>query len=110
MNDFMSGLDELYRDLHAHPELGFQEHRTAGIVADRLAGLGYATETGVGDTGVVGVLRAGDGPVVMLRADMDALPVSSLPSNHSPLFAPVIEPTLRTGVGALTCAALAWLS
>jgi len=66
----------LYQDLHAHPELGFQEHRTAGIVADRLAEIGgIEVTTGVGRTGVVGVLANGDGPVVWLRADMDGLPV-----------------------------------
>ena len=71
-------LDELaalYRDLHAHPELAFAEHRTAGIVAERLHGLGYQVTTGVGGTGVVGLLPNGDGPTVLLRADMDALPV-----------------------------------
>ena len=71
-------LDELaalYRDLHAHPELAFAEHRTAGIVAERLRGLGYQVTTGVGGTGVVGVLANGDGPTVLLRADMDGLPV-----------------------------------
>lgn len=66
----------LYQDLHAHPELGFQEHRTAGIVADRLAEIGgIDVTTGVGGTGVVGVLTNGEGPVVWLRADMDGLPV-----------------------------------
>ena len=65
----------LYEDLHRNPELSFQETRTAGIVADRLRALGYDVTTGVGRTGVVGVLANGDGPVVMLRADMDALPV-----------------------------------
>ena len=65
----------LYRDLHAHPELSFGEVRTAGIVADRLAALGFEVATGIGRTGVVGQLRNGDGPVVLLRADMDALPV-----------------------------------
>lgn len=66
----------LYQDLHAHPELGFQEHRTAGIVADRLAEIGgIDVTTGVGGTGVVGVLANGEGPVVWLRADMDGLPV-----------------------------------
>ena len=72
------GLDELaalYQDLHAHPELAFAEHRTAGIVAERLHGLGYQVTTGVGGTGVVGVLASGDGPTVLLRADMDGLPV-----------------------------------
>ncbi len=68
------------RDLHAHPELGFQEHRTAALVAERLAALGYRVRTGVGKTGVVGVLEggaAGTGPkrTVLLRADMDALPI-----------------------------------
>jgi metal-dependent amidase/aminoacylase/carboxypeptidase family protein len=68
-------LAELYRDLHRNPELSFQEERTAGIVATRLRELGYETTTGVGRTGVVGVLRNGDGPTALLRADMDALPM-----------------------------------
>ncbi|WP_158867527.1 amidohydrolase [Leifsonia sp. AG29] len=71
-------LEALYRDLHAHPELSFSEHRTAGIVADALAGLGLEVHSGIGRTGVVGVLRNGDGPTVLLRADMDALPVREL--------------------------------
>src|ERR1700722_13579400 len=64
------------RDLHMHPELGFNEHRTAGIVADRLRKLGYEVHTGIGQTGVVGIMR-GDKPgrTIMLRADMDALPI-----------------------------------
>jgi hippurate hydrolase len=66
---------ELYRDLHRHPELAFQETRTAGIVASRLRSAGYDVTEGVGRTGVVGVLANGVGPVVLLRADMDALPV-----------------------------------
>ena len=65
----------LYEDLHAHPELAFQEHRTAQVVADRLRALGCETTTGVGGTGVVGVLRNGPGPTVLLRADLDGLPV-----------------------------------
>lgn len=69
-------LEELYQDLHRHPELSFQEHRTAGILAERLRTAGYAVTTGVGGTGVVGVLENGDGPVVWLRGDMDALPVT----------------------------------
>ena len=69
-------LAELYRDLHAHPELSFQETRTAGIVADRLTALGYRVHTGIGGTGVVGVLANGSGPTVLLRADMDALPLA----------------------------------
>ncbi|MFS8103857.1 amidohydrolase [Lentzea alba] len=71
----MPDLHELYRDLHQYPELSLQEFRTAGVLADALRPLGYEVTTGVGGTGVVGVLRNGDGPVVMLRADIDALPV-----------------------------------
>lgn len=65
----------IYRDLHSHPELGFQESRTAGVVADRLAELGFEVVTGLAKTGVVGVLRNGPGPTALLRADLDALPV-----------------------------------
>jgi amidohydrolase len=66
------------RDLHRHPELAFQEHRTAGIVAERLRAAGYDVQTGVAVTGVVGTLKggAGDGPTLLLRADMDALPIA----------------------------------
>ncbi len=65
------------RDLHRHPELGFQEVRTAGIVAETLTRLGLEVQTGVGQTGVVGVLEgATDGPTVLVRADMDALPIT----------------------------------
>lgn len=65
------------RDIHANPELGMQEFRTAALVAEHLESLGIEVETGVGGTGVVGVLRGGsDGPVVALRADMDGLPVT----------------------------------
>ncbi|OLC05642.1 MAG: hypothetical protein AUH46_01995 [Gemmatimonadetes bacterium 13_1_40CM_70_15] len=70
------------RDLHQHPELGFQETRTSTLVAERLQSLGYQVKTGVGQTGVVAVKReggggsgGGQGKCVMLRADMDALPV-----------------------------------
>jgi hippurate hydrolase len=71
----LADLAGLYRDLHAHPELAFAEQRTAAIVASRLRRLGYETTAGVGQTGVVGVLRNGTGPTALLRADMDALPV-----------------------------------
>jgi len=64
------------RDIHAHPELGNREFRTAGLVAEHLERLGMEVRTGVAHTGVVGVLRGGDGPVVALRADMDGLPVT----------------------------------
>jgi amidohydrolase len=64
------------RDLHQHPELAFQEVRTAGMIAERLHGLGLDVRTGVGQTGVVGVLEGkADGPTVLIRADMDALPI-----------------------------------
>jgi amidohydrolase len=71
----MSNLADLYRDLHRHPELSFQETRTAGIAAERLRAAGFDTTEGVGGAGVVGVLRNGPGPVALLRADMDGLPV-----------------------------------
>jgi len=71
--------DELIQDrrhLHMHPELAFEEHETAAYVAERLRSLGIETRTGVGKTGVVGVIRGGSpGKTVLLRADMDALPV-----------------------------------
>jgi amidohydrolase len=64
------------RDLHSHPELGFTEIRTAGIVASELTRLGLEVQTGVGQTGVVGMLEGDvDGPTVLVRADMDALPI-----------------------------------
>src|SRR5436190_383311 len=67
---------EMRRDLHMHPETAFQEHRTAGIVAERLRAAGLEVRTGLGETGIVGVVRGGQpGPVVLVRPDMDALPV-----------------------------------
>ena len=68
-------LEALYVDLHQHPELSFQETRTAGIAAGHLRDLGLEVHEGVGVTGVVGILTNGDGPVVWVRTDMDALPV-----------------------------------
>ena len=65
------------RDIHQHPELGDQEQRTSRLVAEHLKRLGLDVQTGVGRTGVVGILKgAKPGPVVGLRADMDALPVT----------------------------------
>src|SRR5438445_4282846 len=75
LKDLLPDLETLYKDIHAHPELSMQETRTAKLAADRLRAAGYEVTTGVGKTGVVGLLRNGDGPTVMLRADMDALPV-----------------------------------
>jgi metal-dependent amidase/aminoacylase/carboxypeptidase family protein len=75
LDAIMAGLEDLYRDVHAHPELSMQEQRTAALGAEHLAAAGYDVTTGVGGTGVVGLLVNGEGPTVMLRADMDALPV-----------------------------------
>jgi hippurate hydrolase len=65
-------LTAMFKDIHQNPELGFMERRTAAIVAKELKALGFTVTTGIGGTGVVGVLKNGDGPVVMYRADMDA--------------------------------------
>jgi amidohydrolase len=67
--------EDFYRDLHQHPELSHQERRTAAKVSERLGRIGYQVHQGVGGTGVVAVLGNGQGPTVLLRADMDALPV-----------------------------------
>jgi amidohydrolase len=71
---------ETRRDIHRHPELGYRETRTAGLVADRLRALGFdEVRTGIGVTGVVGILKGGrPGRVVAIRADMDALPIPEL--------------------------------
>ena len=69
-------MTERRRDFHRHPELGFQETRTAGLIAERLTALGYTVRTGLGKTGVTGFLRGGrPGKTVLLRADIDALPI-----------------------------------
>ena len=65
-----------YTDLHTHPELSLHEERSAGKIADGLRAKGYEVTTGVGGHGVVGVLKNGDGPTVLIRGDMDALPVA----------------------------------
>ena len=75
LSEVLPDLEAVYKDLHSHPELSMQENRTARTAADRLRAVGYEVTTGVGKTGVVGLLRNGDGPTIMLRADMDALPV-----------------------------------
>jgi hippurate hydrolase len=76
LGTLLPDLEAVYRDIHAHPELSMQETRTAALAAERLRAAGFEVTTGVGGTGVVGRLRRGDGPTVMLRADMDALPVA----------------------------------
>ena len=75
LEKLLPDLETLYKDIHAHPELSMQETRTAALAADRLRASSYEVTAGIGKTGVVGLLRNGDGPTVMLRADMDALPV-----------------------------------
>ena len=71
----LSDLEALYKDIHSHPELSMQGNRTAGIAAEHLRSADHDVTTGIGKTGVICVLKNGDGPTVMLRADMDALPV-----------------------------------
>ncbi|HYG29530.1 MAG TPA: amidohydrolase, partial [Allosphingosinicella sp.] len=71
----LPSLMEIYRDLHANPELSMQETRSAGLLAAEARRLGFEVTTGVGGTGVVAVLRNGPGPTLLIRADMDALPV-----------------------------------
>jgi hippurate hydrolase len=75
LDSLLPDLEAFYKDVHSHPELSMQETRTAGLAADRLRAAGFEVTAGIGKTGVVGLLRNGDGPTVMLRADMDALPV-----------------------------------
>ena len=75
LNGLLPKLETIYTDIHAHPELSMEETRTAGIAAEQLRASGYEVTAGIGKTGVVGVLHNGKGPTVMLRADMDALPV-----------------------------------
>ncbi len=91
----MPELMELYRDLHANPELSFEEHETAAKLASRMRDLGFEVTEGVGRTGVVAVMKNGEGPTVLIRADMDALPVveqTGLP------FASTVTATPATGV------------
>ena len=82
LNASYPAIETLYQDLHRNPELGFNEHQTAAKLAERAKALGFDVTTGVGGTGVVAILRNGPGPTVMLRTELDALPVqekTSLP-------------------------------
>ena len=91
----MPQLMALYRDLHANPELSMQEVRTPGLVAPEMRKLGFEVTEHVGQTGVVAVMKNGPGPVLLIRADMDALPVTEqtgLP------FASKVRGTSRSGV------------
>ena len=99
-------LDAIYKDLHAHPELAMQEVRTAGIVAARFRALRIEVTEKVGRTGVVGVLRNGSGPTIMLRSEMDALPMeekTGLPyASHAKQMFEGQEARSRTAAG-MTC-------
>lgn len=68
--------EDFYRTVHRHPELGHQEVKTAAAVAAALRGFGFEVQEKIGSTGVVGILKNGDGPIVLMRADMDALPIA----------------------------------
>lgn len=68
-------LEAIYKDIHAHPELGFQEARTADLLAREMRKLGFTVTTGVGKTGIVAIFKNGDGPVVLVRTELDALPM-----------------------------------
>ena len=95
LSGLLPDLEALYTDVHAHPELSMQESRTSSLAADRLRAAGHEVTTGIGKTGVVGLLRNGSGPTVMLRADMDALPVeeaTGLP------YASKVRSTDRAGI------------
>ena len=100
------------RDIHAHPELGFQETRTAGLVADRLTAFGLEVTRGVGRTGVVGTLRAGSGRrAIGLRADMDALPIAEANTfSHRSRNAGVMHACGHDGHTAMLLGAAAWLA
>lgn len=76
IDELLPELEEIYKDIHRNPELSMHEFRTAKIAADYLTKYQYKVSTGIGITGVVGIMKNGKGPVVMLRADMDALPVT----------------------------------
>jgi hippurate hydrolase len=75
INAIYPDVEKLYLDLHRNPELAFHEERTSATLAARVKALGYDVTTGVGGTGVVGILKNGPGPVVMLRTELDALPI-----------------------------------
>src|ERR1700724_1966367 len=96
-------LEALYKDIHAHPELSMMETRTAGIAAKHLKASGFEVTTGVGRTGVVGILRNGDGPTVMLRADMDALPIKEATGLPYASTVTATGPDSKTVPGAHSC-------
>lgn len=82
LNEYLDGryeqLEALYKDIHAHPELGFAEKRTAGVLAREMRALGFQVTEGIGGTGLVATYRNGPGPVVMVRTELDGLPLREL--------------------------------
>lgn len=84
LGELSAVLADFYRDLHRHPELSLGEYRSARLIAQALRALGFEVTEQVGGTGVVGLMRNGDGPVVMLRADFDALPVEERTGLQAP--------------------------
>lgn len=91
-----SKAEVMYRDLHQNPELSLMEFQTAAKMAEALRQIGFEVTTGVGGNGVVGVFKNGKGPVIMLRTDMDALPVKE--TTGLPFASKVISPADGTGV------------
>ena len=87
-----SHIEALYKDIHAHPELGFQEARTAAKLAAEMRALGYQVTEGVGKTGLVAIFKNGAGPTVMVRTELDALP---LPEKTGLPYASTAKQTLR---------------
>jgi hippurate hydrolase len=71
----LDSLESLYKQIHSHPEISFQEKETAGRLAEELRKIGFEVTTGIGGNGIVGILKNGPGPIVLVRTDMDALPV-----------------------------------
>lgn len=76
IDELLPELEDIYKDIHRNPELSMQEFRTAKIASDYLTKYQFEVTTGIGVTGVIGIMKNGEGPIVMLRADMDALPVT----------------------------------
>src|SRR5215472_14535629 len=75
VNSMYPKLEDVYKDIHAHPELGFQETRTAAKLAAEMSAMGFQVTEKVGKTGVVAIFRNGPGPTVLVRTELDALPV-----------------------------------
>lgn len=100
LNDVASDLHAIRHDIHAHPELGFEESRTSALVARLLEEWGYEVHAGIGKTGVVGVLRNGSSPRRLgLRADMDALPIhEATGAAYSSQHQAACTPAAMTGI------------